>query len=535
MFPGLSQILLGAYIAYNHSPRQRTSIRTGIHWTNMTAKIIQALLDARAYDHVTHDIHVLETHISWVVCTGTYAYKIKKPVDLGFLDFSTLEKRRYYCHEELRLNKLLAPELYLDVIAITGTPESPHVNGREPAIEYAVQLKQFDADNQLDKLLAAGKLEERHIDELVQTIIDFHTKTRRIELTGDDRIAATHAPVLENYLQVNNYELSPDQYVRLNILKQWHDAEFFRLKRLIEQRFNDGFIRECHGDLHLGNIVVFQNRIRLFDRLEFDEQLRSIDVINDIAFLLMDLEAHEQYGLAHRFLSAWLLHCGDYTSLYMLNYYKAYRAMVRAKVAIIQGKETDFQRYLNLAESYAKEHPTALLLTHGLSGSGKSTIAHSLAPLINAFISRSDVERKRHLQDVYPELYGTEATRHTYTLLASAAEAITNAGYNAIVDATFLKQQQRQAFLDLAHRLGIPCIILDFQAPRKLLEQWIRERRQAGVDVSDATLAVLDQQIREQQPLVSDERLISLVVDTSRDVDIATLANRVQSRIWQNN
>lgn len=493
----------------------------------MTTRMLQGLLDERAYDHDTDDIHVIETHISWVVCTGPFVYKIKKPVDLGFLDFSTLEKRRFYCHEELRLNHVLAAELYLDVVAITGTPEHPHVAGRGAAIEYAVKLRQFDQDCEFDRLLADGRLKEHHIDEAVDTIVGFHDSTPRLEHTVTGFAETTHRPVRENYRQAGKHKLPPAQQERLEKLRQWHDAQFTGLAAAIEERLTAGFVRECHGDLHLGNIVYYHEKVILFDRLEFDPQLRFIDVINEIAFMLMDLEARGQQRLAHRFLSRWLQRSGDYAGLYLLDYYKCYRSMVRAKVALIQNNEAEFLRYLTLAETCTKQRATALILTHGLSGSGKSTISQPLAPLINAIIIRSDVERKRHLREFSTELYGTEATRQTYNLLAAAAEAIIYAGYSAIVDATFLKKEQRQLFMAIAQRLNRTCIILDFQAPRELMVHWINERIEKGNDVSDATVDILDQQIRNQEALTENERRHTLVVDTSRNVEVADLASAI--------
>jgi len=496
--------------------------------------MIQGLLDARAYSHDTHDIHVIETHISWVICTGSFVYKIKKPVDLGFLDFSTLEKRRFYCHEELRLNKALAAELYLDVVGITGTAERPHMAGRGTAFEYAVRLRQFDPACQFDRLLADGKLEEHHIDDVADTIVRFHEITPRLKHAENGFAETVHKPVQENYRQADRHKLTLGQRERINKLRQWHDALFIELRPTIEERLGTGFVRECHGDLHLGNIVYYHDKVILFDRLEFDPHLRFIDVINEIAFLLMDLEAHGEQKLAHRFLSTWLQYSGDYASLYLLNYYKGYRSMVRAKVALIQNNEAEFLRYLTLAESCTEKRTSALILTHGLSGSGKSTITRPLAPLINAIIVRSDVERKRHLQSVSTDLYGAEATRQTYSLLAAAAEAIICAGYNAIVDATFLRTRQRQLFIAVAQRLKRPCIILDFQAPRELLVHWINERIEQGNDVSDATVDILDQQIRNQEPLTENEQALTISVDTSRSVTITELANTILTRIDQN-
>lgn len=497
----------------------------------MATSMIQGLLDQRAYPHPTDTIQVIETHISWVVCTGTFAYKIKKPVNLGFLDFSTLENRRFYCHEELRLNRILAPQLYLDVVSITGTVGQPHMDGQGTPIEYAVKLRQFDPACQFDNLLKDGQLAAHHIDDVVETLVLFHANTERL---NDDRSGfadSVHQPVRENYHQALSRELSPDLQQRLLRLRDWHDAEFSRLRSTIENRLTNGFIRECHGDLHLGNIVYYEKQVLLFDRLEFDPQLRFIDVINEIAFLLMDLEAHGQQELGHRFISRWLQHSGDYAGLYLLNYYKCYRSMVRAKVALIRNDSAEFLRYLQLAEKSASPRNSALILTHGLSGSGKSTITQPLAPLINAIIVRSDVERKRHLQGQFADLYSSQATRQTYELLASAAAAIISAGYHALIDATFLKREQRQQFLTLARQLNVPCIILDFQAPRELLIEWINDRIARGSDVSDANVAVLEQQISNQEQLTTDEKRLSLIIDTSHRVDVTRLATVVQARI----
>ena len=504
--------------------------------------LIESLGDAGIYDHSVTGIEVIETHISWVILTGTYAYKIKKPVNLGFLDFSTLEKRHHFCKEELRLNNRLAPDIYMDVIAFTGDCHRPSINGDGPVLEWAVRMMQFDPELQFDRLLEKGLLHATHLESLAERIIEFHDSLPRSgarSAFGD--ATSINKPVVDNYTLAEDLTRSSTMKEKLKQLSRWHEKEFIARRQELDNRKKGGFVRECHGDLHLANIALRNDHIIIFDCIEFSESLRQIDVISEIAFLLMDLDAHGSKDLGNHFLNHWLQITGDYEGLGLLRYYCTYRAMVRAKVAIIEAgqntgeRQLDAERraghYLDLARDYTHGKETAIIITHGLSGSGKSTISVPLADHIYALYVRSDVERKRLFADEQDNIYTEEANRETYLRLGDICETILRAGYNALVDATFLQQDKRREFITLAARLGVPCIILDFHAPRELLEQWLIERARKGNDPSDADIKVLEMQIGKQQPLTADEQELVISIDTSRPVEIQPLATTILEKI----
>jgi len=496
--------------------------------------LINGLLSPQVYNHPTEHITLHQTHISWVLCTGPFAYKLKKPVNLGFLDFSTLARRLHFCEEELRLNKVLAPELYLAVVKITGPAESPQIDGDGAAIEYAVKMIQFDNNQQFDRLLPLNQLEAHRIKELAEKISAFHETTEK-NLDADwSAPEKVHNPVQQNYCQAIELSQSSTIKTRLQVLLNWHNQQYALHEDLILRRQASGYIRECHGDLHLANIALINNNVVIFDRIEFDINLRMIDIVSEIAFLLMDLEAHQQHGLAYNFINHWLALTGDYTGLNLLTYYKAYRAMVRAKIALISDDLSQFTSYLDLTETYTSLRGQTIIITHGLSGSGKSSVTKLLAPQLQAIVVRSDIERKRHFSARGDTLYSEETTRDTYRHMTMACSGIINAGYNAILDATFLQKEQRQLFLSLAEKLGVHCIILDCYAPVAQLEQWIIERSQRNDDPSDATVAVLHHQLHTRDALRQDEHRHCISIDTSKAIDIDALATRIINRTKTN-
>lgn len=369
--------------------------------------LIQALQNPALYNHSVSQFQVIETHISWVLLTGDYAYKIKKPVDLGFLNFSSLAKRHHYCLQELALNRRLAPQIYLDVIAIGGKPESP-VLGAEPIIEYAVKMRQFSQSARLDNLLASRGLKAEHIDQLADNIAAFH---EQIEIASKDcdygSPVSVLEPVKENFQQIFTFLSEDGDIKQLETLKNWSLTQYAQLLPYIKQRKADGFVRHCHGDLHLANIALIDEKIVIFDCIEFNESLRWIDVISEIAFTTMDLidRGHTKY--AARLLDRYLQRSGDYTGLILFQFYQVYRALVRAKVAIIRANQqtlskhekrlalNQYQKYITQAESLSHHHPQILCITYGVSGCGKTTLSQPLLEKLSLIRLRSDVERKR--------------------------------------------------------------------------------------------------------------------------------------------
>jgi aminoglycoside phosphotransferase family enzyme/predicted kinase len=496
--------------------------------------LVRGLLDARAWPGATQVEHI-ETHISHVFLTGEYAYKIKKPLDLGFLDFSTLQKRQEFCEEELRINRRLAPELYLSVVPITGTPAAPRVEGSGTPIEYALKMRQFSQDGLLERVLERGELTAQLIDALAAEVAAFHDAIpRAVPQSGYGSADSIVAPAMQNFEQ-----LAPllDDSAVLDRLRAWTERENRRLSARFEERLRDGFVRECHGDLHLANIVLIDGRVRIFDALEFNPALRWIDVMNEIAFVVMDLAVRGQEALAARFLNAYLERTGDYEGVRVLRYYVVYRALVRAKVAAMRAEQGDpgdaergalgekVRRHLRLAQQIAAGARAVLVVHHGLSGSGKTTCSQRVLEAIGAVRIRSDVERKRLHglsasvrtgAELGAGIYAAAASEATYARLATLAEAALDAGYPVLVDATFLERRQRDQFRTLAQRLHVPFRIAHFAASEPTLIDRIRRRTAHGADASEADLDVLRAQLRRLEPLAPDEQAVSIRFDTER-------------------
>ncbi len=498
--------------------------------------VIEALLDPRCYPHPVKQCTLIETHISWLILTGDYAYKIKKPVALGFLDFSTLSRRRHFCEEELRLNRRLAERLYLDVVRIVADGPRLRIADEGQAIEYAVRMRQFDTRQQLDQCLDRGQLTLSHCLELGQRLAAFHDQCPAAPAGQDwGREAVVRAAVAANFDECRQRCPSHAQQALLTQLQRWSDEQGQRLAGLFSQRRQQGHVRECHGDLHLANIALIDGQVTPFDCLEFSPSLRWIDTINEIAFLTMDLHSRNAPALAIQTLNAYLEHSGDYAGLPLLRYYEVYRAMVRAKVAAIRadqidadhaGPDDEVDRYLHLACRRSRSPRPCLIITHGLSGSGKSLVSGKLLERNELIRIRADRERKRLFADP-DNRYTPAATEATYEYLLTTTRALLRHRISTLVDATFLDRQRRDAFRRLAHACRVPFVILATEAPETLLRQWIIERQQANNDPSEATLAVLSEQIRRQQPLTDDEQAHVIRVDTRHPVDVDQLQYRL--------
>ena len=499
-------------------------------------QLIQALTERSVYEHPTTEIAVLQTHISWVVLTGPYAYKIKKPVNLGFVDFSTLAKRYFFCQEELRLNRRLAPQLYLDVMALYGTPERPRWHGPGAPIEYAVKMTQFAQDTLLSHLVEAGTLHAAHIDVLAHEVSAFHARIATADpLSHFGTPEAVYQPVQENFQHLFDTLDDPARQAHARGLEAWCQRTFAARLSDVIARKQDGFVRECHGDMHLGNMLLLDDAVIIFDCLEFNDALRWIDVASEVAFLTMDLEDRGRPDLAHRFLNGYLEATGDYGLLRLLPFYLTYRATVRAKVAGIRLGQSDlapeeaaqarqaFGSYLDLAARYTRPSRPRLWITHGLSGSGKTSHTQRLVEATGAIRLRSDVERKR-LFGLAPlerstgrsglDLYAPDITQRTYAHLAHQAARIIEAGCTALVDATFLKRAQRDALRRLAAQLGVPFTILAFHADAETLRRRVAQRSTQGADASEADLAVLHEQFAALEPLTASEQVYALTIDT---------------------
>ncbi|MCF6210380.1 MAG: AAA family ATPase [Gammaproteobacteria bacterium] len=515
-----------------------------------TSALITALLDPAAYNHPCRDIQLIETHISWLLLTGDYAYKIKKPVNFGFLNFSTLTLRKHFCAEEIRLNTRLAPQIYLQVVTITEGPDGVRINGRGAIREYAVKMRQFDNAGLFNRLIHRNRLSREIITDTARRLAHFHGE---IAVADEGSLfggpAAVHHPVQENFTQLEqqatDFLSNREHRRRFEHIHQWSEQTFAALETTFAKRKIDGFVRECHGDLHLGNIVLIDAQVTPFDGIEFNPDLRWIDIMSEMAFLLMDLQDHGRSDLSHRLLDAWLEISGDYGGLAVLRYYQCYRAMVRAKVAALRGSqarsentESDLANYMQLSQKYTRPTRPALLITHGLSGSGKSWLTQSLLEATGMIRLRSDVERKR-LVGLDPlahsdsaagtRLYSAGFTQRTFTRLEDLSRQVLRAGYIVVVDATFIKHSERKRFRQLAHSLAVPFRIIHCETDIEILRRRIRARQAEGRDASEAGLSVLELQRENQQPLGEDERDETFHVDTTGDVDLSAIKAWLQS------
>ena len=472
-------------------------------------QLVTALQDPSVYGGGVERVELVETHISYVLLTGEHAFKIKKAVDFGFLNFTTLAARQFYCEEELRLNRRFAPDVYLGVVRITGSLEAPVIDGGGPALEYAVRMRQFDQEGLLSRVIARDELTPEAIDALATEVASFH---RRAAVAADDAPFGRPDDILQQALQ-NFEQMFPaidDLRDRsgLETLLEWTRREHAALVQQFQARRRDGFVRECHGDLHLGNIALIAGRMTLFDCIEFNESMRWTDVMSDVGFLVMDLRDRGRPDLAAGFLTAYLEITGDYEGLGVLRFYFVYRALVRAKVACLRRAQAgsdeeharslaEFRTYLDLARRETGPHEPAIAITHGVTGSGKTTSTQTLMESTGAVRVRSDVERKRlHGMNagersgsaVGERLYTADATEQTYARLAALARTIVAAGYVAIVDAAFLKRRQRDLLQRVAADLDVPFSILDYSAPADILRQRVAQRLHSGRDASEATI-----------------------------------------------
>ena len=526
------------------------------HWCSLAENfdesqtLIQSLKDPSRYPHPVSEVTVQETHISWVLLTGPFAYKIKKPVNLGFLDFSTLALRYQACLEELRLNGRLAPMLYLEVVPITGSPETPLLGGDGEPFEFAVKMREFPLDATLDHALPSGHVCPQHMDQLAEDVARFHMNlvpaSETSPLGKPNLIREVVGEVFDHF---SSESVSPADQDRLRFLKGWMEQEHATYSQHFTNRKDQGFIRECHGDLHLGNVVLVDDRAIPFDGIEFSERLRWIDVMSDVAFFVMDLIARGRSDFAWRFLNGYLEHTGDYDGLTVLRFYEVYRALVRAKVAHIRLNQThqanslssvlaeEFHRYINVAHNIANPAQPHLLIMHGLSGSGKSTIAQSLLETLGAIRLRSDIERKRMFglaatdrsaKDLKTELYRSDTTDALYRHLQDSAARLLTLGYSVIVDATCLKRKYREDFRGLAEERGVLCLILDVQASSEMLTKRIARRAALRTDPSEADLAVLKLQQQQQEPLGKDEQPLTFIVNSEEPFEPSTVLRRLQ-------
>jgi aminoglycoside phosphotransferase family enzyme/predicted kinase len=489
-------------------------------------------------------VRLLQTHISWVLLTGTLAFKLKKPVRLPFLDFRTLAARVHYSREELRLNRRLAPSLYLDVVDVCEGPSGLRLGGDGRVVDVALRMRRFPDGALWSERLAAGHLSAADIDALAQHLAGFHRRAA-VASNGDGYGAPGVQQRVTDGLTaaVDRLQDEPGA-VQLPIdwprLRAWLQVEARALAPHWEFRRRNGDVRECHGDLHLGNIVQLDEGPTAFDGIEFDAELRWIDPIEDIAFLVMDLVAHGAPALAHRFLDGWLQATGDHEGLPALRFHLVRRALVRAQVAALRRDQGPAESppsgyYLVVADQLSRSADARLAITHGLPGSGKSYVSERLVEATGAVRARSDVERKRlfglgalesSAARVAGGIYDRATTLRTYDRLLEAARLGLAAGWPVVVDAAFLRRNERAPFEALAASMQVPFTIIECVAPRRALHRRIARRQSVGADASEADSAVLERLAEIAEPLDDAEGARTVVVDAGVALDLESVARQ---------
>ncbi len=500
------------------------------------ARLIAALTDPSAYPHPTGAIEHLQTHISDVFLAGEHAYKVKKPLDFGFLDFTTLEKRRRACQDEVRLNARLAPDIYLGVAAVCALCSEFRIVKQDcpdgnPPVEYAVHMRRLPQDGLLDRLAAQGRLARAQLVDIARQIALFHaTAERGPEIERYGALDSVAYPVRQNFEQTEKYigvTLDRERHARL----RKYSEDFLRdqagrfAQRVAAHRIVDG-----HGDLHLRNMCLHDGRVVIFDCVEFNQAFRAGDVMNDIAFLTMDLDARGLPALGSDFLNEYLEWTQDYAGLALLDFYQVYRAYVRGKVTSFlmdaapeaarrEAARREAEDYFRLAERYLAPRAPGLLVTCGLSGSGKTTAARQAAAALGGVIVRSDAVRK-HLSGVPLDedasapfgqgIYSPAMSARTYQAMLDHARAIVDAGRWAILDATYHGRAARADVARLARERGVPFAIVHCLAERDELARRLAQRAAENSDISDAGAAILDEQARRfEAPLADEGRLFT--------------------------
>jgi uncharacterized protein len=505
--------------------------------------LIQQMLQPGFYPHrVTEPVQLIQTHASFVLLTGDYAYKIKKPVNFGFLDYSTLEKRQHFCTQELVMNRRTAPEIYLEVVPIIQKGDlfqlasnSPSINSGEIPVEYTLKMQQFPQESLFVSLLEQGQITEKIMEELGREVAKFHsTAISDNYICKFGEVSQIREAIDNNYLISQKYIGGPQTQTQYQETKDYTDSFFADNQELFNSRIANNKIRECHGDLHLRNIALWQNKILLFDCIEFNEQFRFVDVMYDVAFTVMDLESRGHQELGNAFLNTYIEQTGDWEGLQLLPLYLSRQAYVRAKVtslmlddaAISTAQKAEISQtaahYYQLAWEYTKPRRGKLTLMSGLSGSGKSTVARYLARRTGAIHIRSDAVRK-HLGGISlnergaQDLYSDEMTANTYSRLLELGIILTDRGWNVILDAKFDRQNLRTNAINLAQSRNLPLQIIYCTAPIEVLRSRLEQRRG---DIADATAELLSSQQAASEPFTESEQIYVKIVDTTQDLEV---------------
>ena len=517
--------------------------RHGLDWYSDRLAAPKSMGSLKA-DLEAADFELIETHISWVFLGPTEVFKVKRPVNLGFLDFTTLDKRREACEAEVRLNRRLAPEVYLDVVPITVDSSGAHaIAGEGAVVDFAVQMRRLPLETRADELLQAGLLERRHIDELAAHIARFHEGARcDAETSRHGHVETIRQNVQENFEQTRD---SIRDYLSA---EQAREIETWQLGTLrdearFEARVDAGRVRDGHGDLRLEHVYLeSDDAITIIDCIEFSDRFRYGDVCADIAFLSMDLGWHGRVDLAERFLAKYARESNDYDLYSVVNFYESYRAFVRGKVASLlaadqeastrarESAQREARRYFVLALAYERPPlvPPRVVAVGGMIASGKSSAAETIGDLLAAPVLGSDRTRKRLMgrtpteslrSEAWSGAYAPGATEAVYGELWRLADIVLSSGRPIVIDASFRTAAMRRAVRRLANKHGVPFLFVECDAPRELIRERLTARESLDAYESDARADLLEEFDKRFEPIDELPPSEHLRIDTSQPKD----------------
>jgi hypothetical protein len=516
----------------------------------MEERVLEALLRPETYGPDVAKVRLLQTHTSWVFLTGSYAYKVKKPVDFGFLNYTTLEARKHFCEGELKLNRLLSPDIYLSVVAITETNFGIKLGGRGKVLEYAVKMRELPQRSMMSERLHQGEVGYGVIDEIAQKLARFH----RAAATGPE-VDRYGAPETIRYNWDENFEQTRDLCGNL-IPEPTYDAIREAIQRfssenegLFQARIAANKVRQCHGDLHSGNIFIAE-KVYIFDCIEFNPRFACSDIASEVAFLAMDLDFHSRKDLADFFIERYIEYSQDPSLLRLLDFYKCYRAYVRGKVTSFKLKDKGIgekerneafklsKEYFELAAHYIRTifDPVRLLVVMGLPGVGKTYLARRLAWRLNSFHLRSDLVRKllagvpveAHGRFGFQEgLYSPQMSERVYQELFRRARTYLSQSRTCILDATFARRTYRVQIAEIAQKIGLEPIFIHSLCPEPVVLERLAQR-QAEPDASDATPGVYYRLKERFEPLGPECRSL-IEIDTAQDLE--TILNTILAQI----
>jgi hypothetical protein len=504
----------------------------------MLPELVQALLEPKAYPEAPGKIELVQTQMSFIFLADDYAYKVKKPVNLGYLDYTTQEKRQFYCHREVELNRRLCPEVYLGVVPITRDREAILVAGRGEVIEHAVKMRRLPQEAMMDVLLANNRVSPEMITSVAQKLAAFHQKAEtNAKISAFGQVGTITQNTEENFSQTEKYIGKTISLAKYQHIKDYTDSFIKGNASVFGKRIAQGRIRDCHGDLHAAHIC-FANGICIYDCIEFNDRFRYCDVASEVAFLAMDLDHYGRADLSRSFVNAYVDRSQDRELREVINFYKCYRAYVRGKVEsfklddpyIAPAEKSQTLEiatsYFDLAHAYTRSRPI-LFITTGLVGTGKTFLAQTLAKRLGLVVISSDITRKllagipvteHRFEEFDGGIYSAEFSRKTYAQMFSGAGDILSEGGSVVLDASFIRAEERLEAKRLAKETGADFFIIECRLDEKTIKRRLARRLKQG-SVSDGRWEIYQPQKKAFAPVVEASPQKHAIIDTSKPVN----------------